>query len=520
MLLALIGPHRLTITNKKGQRRLDDPGDYVQVEIETAPLRKIRVIPILVDEARMPGADELPPTLAPLVRRNAVEISPLTFDTKRLISAVQKTLEALKVSDTATGSAAPTSIARPDRSNQQVAGPEVERLYDQALAAFWTEQWDKAVDLMGQVLSRQPDYADAARKLDLAGRQQQLASHYAQASAAADAGNWEQAVAECTMITDSDPNYRDTSARLAEARHQQQLAGLLAEAHRLHRAGQWAAVINVVEQLQAIDPDAANPDGLIASARAELAAEQRAAKLAADYHTALHLFDAGRWKEAVVALERVTRLDSTYEDRSALLKRARQELAQAAEHTEEHVRRQAAEQADRPAKDPARREEDGQPQSARKPGAGQPPPVDVTGPPVGNARTSVDNVHQVAERALGPQGGPEIEVLAEILGDNETLLNLAWGKEFGLKRGLIVLTDRRLLMVAGRRTAGEWPLSAITTKAWRPRHLWLEGIKFKTSARSAIFIDEVEPKARAGEIIDQINSITGNRYLPGRLDRS
>jgi hypothetical protein len=307
---------------------------------------------------------------------------------------------------------------------------------------------------------------------------------------------------------------------LAEARHQQQLAGLLAEAHRLHRAGQWAAVINVVEQLQAIDPDAANPDGLIASARAELAAEQRAAKLAADYHTALHLFDAGRWKEAVVALERVTRLDSTYEDRSALLKRARQELAQAAEHTEEHVRRQAAEQADRPAKDPARREEDGQPQSARKPGAGQPPPVDVTGPPVGNARTSVDNVHQVAERALGPQGGPEIEVLAEILGDNETLLNLAWGKEFGLKRGLIVLTDRRLLMVAGRRTAGEWPLSAITTKAWRPRHLWLEGIKFKTSARSAIFIDEVEPKARAGEIIDQINSITGNRYLPGRLDRS
>ena len=123
VLLALIGPNWLTITNKKGQRRLDDPGDYVQVEIETAPLRKIRVIPILVDEARMPGADELPPTLAPLVRRNAVEISPLTFDTKRLISAVQKTLEALKVSDTATGSAAPTSIARPDRSNQQVAGP-------------------------------------------------------------------------------------------------------------------------------------------------------------------------------------------------------------------------------------------------------------------------------------------------------------------------------------------------------------------------------------------------------------
>ena len=123
VLLALIGPQWLTITNKKGQRRLDNPEDYVRLEIETALTRKIRVIPILVDDARMPGEDELPPTVAPLVYRNAVEINPVTFDTKRLISAVQKTLEALKVSDTATGSAAPTSIARPDRSNQQVAGP-------------------------------------------------------------------------------------------------------------------------------------------------------------------------------------------------------------------------------------------------------------------------------------------------------------------------------------------------------------------------------------------------------------
>jgi hypothetical protein len=91
VLLALIGPQWLTITNKKGQRRLD-PEDYVRLEIEAALTRKIRVIPILVDEAQMPGADELPVTLAPLIRRNAVEISPLTFDTKRLITTVQKTL--------------------------------------------------------------------------------------------------------------------------------------------------------------------------------------------------------------------------------------------------------------------------------------------------------------------------------------------------------------------------------------------------------------------------------------------
>jgi tetratricopeptide (TPR) repeat protein len=279
VLLALIGPRWLTMIDEKGQRRLDDPEDYVRLEIETALTRTgtIRVIPILVDEAKMPHADELPPTLRPLVYRHAVEINPSKFDTKGLISMVQKALAALKGSDTATRSAAPPSTARPDRSNQQVAGPDVEQLYDQALAALWTEQWDNAVDRLGQVLSHQPDYPEAAAKLESALRQQELASHYAQASAAADAGNWEQAVAKYTVIVNAEPDYRDAKTRLAKARQQQQLAGLLTEAHRLHRARQWAAVIKVGEQLQAIDPSSAEADGLMTSARAQLAAEQRAA---------------------------------------------------------------------------------------------------------------------------------------------------------------------------------------------------------------------------------------------------
>jgi tetratricopeptide (TPR) repeat protein len=339
VLLALIGPDWLTITDENGQRRLDKPEDYVRVEIETALKRKIRVIPILVDPARMPHANQLPPTLAPLARRNAVEINPITFDTRRLIATVRKTLAELQVSDN-----------KPDRPNQQVAGPEVEQLYDQALAAFWTEQWGEAVDLLGQILSRRPGYADAARKLEVARRQQELASHYAQASAAADAGDWEQAVAQYAMVAEADPDYRDTNDRLADARQQHQLATLQAEAERLHRAGQWAAVIKVGEQLQAIDPAAADPDGLMTSARAELAAQQRAAALAADYHNGLRLFDAGRWDEAIAAFERVTRLDSTYQDVAALLGRSRRELEKAsATLVEERAKREAEEQARRQA---------------------------------------------------------------------------------------------------------------------------------------------------------------------------
>ena len=56
------------------------------------------------------------------------------------------------------------------------------------------------------------------------------------------------------------------------------------------------------------------------------------------------LFDAGRWEEAVAVFERVTRLDSRYQDVVALLGRARRELEKAsATLAEEQARRQAEE---------------------------------------------------------------------------------------------------------------------------------------------------------------------------------
>ena len=66
VLLALIGDQWLTIEDDEGRRRLDDPDDFVRLEIATALSRPdVRVIPILVDAARMPRAHELPPELEP-----------------------------------------------------------------------------------------------------------------------------------------------------------------------------------------------------------------------------------------------------------------------------------------------------------------------------------------------------------------------------------------------------------------------------------------------------------------------
>jgi uncharacterized membrane protein YhaH (DUF805 family) len=73
--IAVIGPRWLNARNKDGNPRLDNPTDYVRVEIESALKRDIRVIPVLVDGASMPQASDLPPSLQALARRNAVEIA-------------------------------------------------------------------------------------------------------------------------------------------------------------------------------------------------------------------------------------------------------------------------------------------------------------------------------------------------------------------------------------------------------------------------------------------------------------
>jgi hypothetical protein len=109
VLLALIGAEWLTITDEHGQRRLDNPDDFVRLEIEAALTRGVRVIPILLDGARMPRADELPASLAKLVRRQALELSParFDFDTSRLLRVLDRTLAEVQGPPAAEDSTAP-----------------------------------------------------------------------------------------------------------------------------------------------------------------------------------------------------------------------------------------------------------------------------------------------------------------------------------------------------------------------------------------------------------------------------
>jgi hypothetical protein len=94
VLLALIGRQWLTLTDEEGQRRLEDPDDYVRLEIQTALTRGVRVIPVLVDNARALRHQQLPEPLAKLARLNAVELSynRYQYDAERLLNAVGRML--------------------------------------------------------------------------------------------------------------------------------------------------------------------------------------------------------------------------------------------------------------------------------------------------------------------------------------------------------------------------------------------------------------------------------------------
>jgi hypothetical protein len=81
VLLVIIGRSWLTAVDRQGKRRLDDPDDFVRLEIATALKHDVRLIPVLVDGATMPAVGDIPRDIQALVRRNAVEISHQRFAT-------------------------------------------------------------------------------------------------------------------------------------------------------------------------------------------------------------------------------------------------------------------------------------------------------------------------------------------------------------------------------------------------------------------------------------------------------
>src|SRR6516162_5052702 len=99
VMLVMIGPKWLSATDELGRRRLDNPQDFVRIEVESALRLGKRVIPVLVHKTEMPRVEALPDPIRPLARRQAVGLTHERFktDTEGLIKALERALEEAEV---------------------------------------------------------------------------------------------------------------------------------------------------------------------------------------------------------------------------------------------------------------------------------------------------------------------------------------------------------------------------------------------------------------------------------------
>jgi len=91
-MLVVIGPRWTTLVKADGSRRLDDPADYVRHEVEAALGRDIPVVPVLVQGAQLPRKEDLPESLAALVKRQVATLDHAEFhdDAERLCERLAK----------------------------------------------------------------------------------------------------------------------------------------------------------------------------------------------------------------------------------------------------------------------------------------------------------------------------------------------------------------------------------------------------------------------------------------------
>jgi len=88
-----LGPHWLGVA-PDGSRRIDDPTDFVRLEVAQALARNIRVIPLLIDRTEMPSGNSLPEDLKTLAFRNALRVdsdADFHHHINRLCSSLQST---------------------------------------------------------------------------------------------------------------------------------------------------------------------------------------------------------------------------------------------------------------------------------------------------------------------------------------------------------------------------------------------------------------------------------------------
>jgi hypothetical protein len=93
VMLAIIGRNWLSAHDDAGKRRLDDPNDFVRLEIAAALKRNIPIIPVRVEGVRVPAGSELPEDIKRLAMRQAAILTHENFSGD--MSRIERDLKSL-----------------------------------------------------------------------------------------------------------------------------------------------------------------------------------------------------------------------------------------------------------------------------------------------------------------------------------------------------------------------------------------------------------------------------------------
>ncbi len=150
-------------------------------------------------------------------------------------------------------------------------------LYERAQQAIDEEDWQRAVDLLNQVVKLNPHHKEAPESLAYAGRQARLAALYAAACRAMEGGRWQEVVDELSEILSVEPDYRDTAELLERARAAQQSIDVAETVSDLYdrgvayiETGAWGEAARCLRRVQQLSPGYKRTQSLLGEAERHL----------------------------------------------------------------------------------------------------------------------------------------------------------------------------------------------------------------------------------------------------------
>jgi TIR domain len=152
VFVAVIGKQWLTVTDSNGVRRIDNPDDFVRLEVKEALERDLRLIPVLVQGAEVPAAESLPPDVAALSRRNGIALRGATWraGAERLIAAIEEE-ELRRAAPEGSESVAAANVV-PEREVRDTADPGAPRAVA-GRRAFWQPWLSRRWAVLGGVVA-------------------------------------------------------------------------------------------------------------------------------------------------------------------------------------------------------------------------------------------------------------------------------------------------------------------------------------------------------------------------------